>query len=367
MQFSRKIFLVPIVSLAFLSLTIAVPAFAKNPPAPTTKPAIASFYADPQSVKSGSGTTLRWSVTGATSLSIDQGVGAVSKSSKFVTPKISTVYTLTATNAAGSTTATTSVIVIVPTVPPTCTLSALPTSITMGSSSVLTFTSTNATSSIMDQGVGTIPLSGTKSVSPATTTTYTATFTGAGGSIKCSTKVTVTSASTTPPGEIRKQAYTTSYSYWDNTPVGSAAIAYPVLHQTAGGTGTYTDPITIAVGYSIINGQNILDYPVGTKFYIPNVRRYFIVEDLCGDSATPQNGPCHTGYPAGTSTWVDMWIDGQSGTATAVHACAAFLTDTNGTAHLLIQNPASNYVVVSGAIFQNGTCTQQYGNVPVTL
>ena len=62
-----------------------------------------------------------------------------------------------------------------------------------------------------------------------------------------------------------------------------------------------------------MDDEDILDYPAGTRFYIPNVRRYFIVEDTCGDGDTPQNGPCHTGYPKGTTAWVDMWIGEEQG------------------------------------------------------
>lgn len=173
----------------------------------------------------------------------------------------------------------------------------------------------------------------------------------------------------TPPPQNSNEsyinAYTTAYTYWDNTPPGSADISNPIIHQKAGGTGTYADPITLAVGHSIINGNDILDYPAGTIFYIPNVRRYFIVEDTCGDGRTPQNGPCHTGYPNGTTTWVDMWIDGQSGTSSSANACAEAVTDANGEVHVIIENPASHYAVVPGPVFQNGSCTKQYGNTPV--
>jgi hypothetical protein len=130
------------------------------------------------------------------------------------------------------------------------------------------------------------------------------------------------------------------------------------LHRGAGGSGTYADPITLAVGHSIIDGKDILDYPAGTRFYIPNVRRYFIVEDTCGDGSQPQNGPCHTGFPPGTTAWVDMWIDGRSGTPEAVDDCARALTG----AHRIIQNPKANYVVVQGPVFQDGKCTAQYGD-----
>lgn len=167
--------------------------------------------------------------------------------------------------------------------------------------------------------------------------------------------------------EIYINAYTTAYTYWDNTPPGSAVVSHPVIHKEAGGSGTFNDPITLAVGHSIINNQDILDYPAGTIFYIPNVRRYFIVEDTCGDGDSPQNGPCHTGYPAGTTTWVDMWLDGLSGTPSAVDECARKLTNENNESHVIIQNPASNYVVVPGPMFQNGSCTATYGNTPVVM
>lgn len=162
----------------------------------------------------------------------------------------------------------------------------------------------------------------------------------------------------TLPFETKILAFVTGYTYWDNTPPGSADISNPIIHKKAGGIGTYVDPITVAVGHSIIGKSHILDYPAGTRFYIPNVRRYFIVEDTCGDGNTPQNGPCHTGYPAGTTSWVDIWIDGASGSKSVTNSCAEKITGN----HLIIKNPATNYAVVSGPIFQNGACTLEYGD-----
>jgi hypothetical protein len=72
----------------------------------TPAPTIASFTAVP-SMLVGSGTALlAWSVTGATALSIDNGVGDVTtKTSKSVTVKATTTFTLTATGAGGTSTA----------------------------------------------------------------------------------------------------------------------------------------------------------------------------------------------------------------------------------------------------------------------
>jgi hypothetical protein len=75
----------------------------------------------------------------------------------------------------------------------------------------------------------------------------------------------VAAPTSTPPvlgstgGEIRFVAYTTGYGFPDNTPAGSA-ISNPVIHQSASGTGTYQDPITVGVGHSITRGKDTLDY-----------------------------------------------------------------------------------------------------------
>lgn len=165
---------------------------------------------------------------------------------------------------------------------------------------------------------------------------------------------------TTPPviGESRFIAYITGYGYPDNTPAGSA-ISNPVLHSTAGGTGTFADPITFAVGHSIINGKDILDYPAGTKMYEPNLRKYFIAEDTCGDGNKPQNGPCHTGFQG--HPWLDIWVGGSSATKSATLNCEDTITDL----HLVIINPASNYAVIAGSVF-NGSCATQFGDTIVT-
>ncbi|MBT1003390.1 hypothetical protein KIH31_12330 [Paenarthrobacter sp. DKR-5] len=164
-------------------------------------------------------------------------------------------------------------------------------------------------------------------------------------------------------------AYTTGYTWFDNTPAGSSAIAYPVLHKTAGGTGTYADPLTIAVGHSIINGKDIPDYPAGTRMYIPDVRRYFIVEDSCGDGPTPQDGSCHQGVNAdgsGSTIWLDLWLGGQSATADTAAACAGTVTDGSSKLHTVVFNPAPNYVVAPGSgVLHDGKCDAAYGNTLV--
>lgn len=148
--------------------------------------------------------------------------------------------------------------------------------------------------------------------------------------------------------EQRFSAYVTGYSYWDNTPPGSAAISKPVIHRQAGGRGTYNDPITIAVGHVIQNGRQTLDFRKGTRFYIARLRKYAIVEDVCGDGFRPQDGPCHTGFQG--RPWLDIYIDGHGVSASAATQCANRLTAVQQ----VIINPAPNYAVDVGAIADSG-------------
>ena len=172
---------------------------------------------------------------------------------------------------------------------------------------------------------------------------------------------TPTSNETVVPG-----TYVTGYGWWDNTPAGSSDISNPVIHTKAGGTGTYADPVTVAVGHSLATGKDVLDYPQGTKFYIPNVKKYFIVEDTCGDGGAPQNIGCHQLYGTangndadpGATKWVDIWIGGASATHTASDNCENALTKVQ----TMIVNPKATYAVVSGDILQSGVCRQGYGN-----
>ena len=72
---------------------------------PRTRPIISSFTASPDTIAPGASSTLSWDVTGADTVIIDNGVGTAAGPSVSVTPSVSTTYTLTAANAAGSVTA----------------------------------------------------------------------------------------------------------------------------------------------------------------------------------------------------------------------------------------------------------------------
>lgn len=76
---------------------------------------------------------------------------------------------------------------------------ASPNPITAGSSTTLSWGAvTNATSAVIDHGIGGVATPGSKSVSPATTTTYTLTATGCGGTVSSQVTVTVNPAPSVP-------------------------------------------------------------------------------------------------------------------------------------------------------------------------
>jgi hypothetical protein len=91
---------------------------------------------------------------------------------------------------------------------------------------------------------------------------------------------TSTSPVTTSPGSTTRSFYVTLYGWPDNSPPGGA-IAYPkgdgnsTLHNTAGGTGTFADPVTYATDKA--------ELPVGTKVYYPFLKKYFVMEDDCAE------------------------------------------------------------------------------------
>lgn len=88
----------------------------------------------------------------------------------------------------------------VPALPPTATFSAAPASIVKGACTTLTWATQNAASVAIDQGVGTVTASGTKSVCPIVSTIYSITAIGSGGTKVAMVTVNVSSLPTTTPG-----------------------------------------------------------------------------------------------------------------------------------------------------------------------
>src|ERR1700691_1141365 len=178
---------------------------------------ITSFVAGPTSIDSGTSSTLSWATEGATSIVITPGTftSTSSSGSTSISPTATTSYTLTASNAAGSTTSMLTLTVNTAGKPVINSFAASPATVTSDSSSLLSWATTGATSLAITPGTFTsTSASGSTNVSPSATTTYTLTATNASGSTTSAAKVTVTGAggsltiaTTSCPGGTQGAAY----------------------------------------------------------------------------------------------------------------------------------------------------------------
>jgi len=95
------------------------PPKAEVAPPPPAAPDIAEFSAEPSSIERGQSSTLRWSVSNANQITIDNGVGTVQASgSRSVYPNETTTYTLRASGPGGALSKTATVSVTAPPPPP---------------------------------------------------------------------------------------------------------------------------------------------------------------------------------------------------------------------------------------------------------
>lgn len=155
------------------------------------RPRIASFTADPPSVSAGQAVTLAWSASNFDDLSITPAVGGVTgeTGSVEVMPTETTTYTLIADRAGVEVTA--EVTVVVDELPEIAAFTTSADVIAPGGEAVLSWSVAGATSVAVEPGIGALPAEGTRSVSPAETTTYVLTATNATGSVTAEATVTV--------------------------------------------------------------------------------------------------------------------------------------------------------------------------------
>lgn len=182
------------------TVTVTTPA----PKAPTC-----TLSAGPNSVIKGHTASLSWTTQNTKSVSLSQGIGAVSLSGlKNVTPTTTTEYVLTAIGENSSVECRATVVVLTPQAPaPVCTLLSAPQSFTENGTTTLTWTTKNATTVSINQGIGSVSFNGSTTKSVATTTKFTLTVIGAGGQAQCESVVTVT-----PKQEEKKQPKCESFT-----------------------------------------------------------------------------------------------------------------------------------------------------------
>ncbi len=204
-------------------------------------PTTASLTATPSGITKGQSSTLSWSSTNATSCSGGGfSTNNATSGSVAVAPANTTTYSVTCAGAGGSASASATVTVASPA--PTVSLTATPNSITVGQTSALKWSSTNATS-CTGSGFNTNNVtSGSAKVSPTATTTYSVTCTGAGGSASASATVTVSKAFA-----VGARVVTTATVTVRSKP---STTAPTVCTEAAGSTGTIKNGPKNAQGFT---------------------------------------------------------------------------------------------------------------------
>ncbi len=152
----------------------------------------------PANISAGQSSSLRWNSVNADSVSIEPGIGPVAKSGAVsVTPAQTTTYTVTATGRPGAVSVCNITVTVGAGTPVISSFTATPPSINAGQSSTLEWSVQNA-DSVTISTLGTVPASGTRSVSPTATTVYTLTATNKSGSTTRTATVTVAAGSGGP-------------------------------------------------------------------------------------------------------------------------------------------------------------------------
>ncbi len=139
------------------------------------------------------------------------------------------------------------------------------------------------------------------------------------------------------------EQYVTFYTWLDNDPPGNA-IAYPhssfprTVHEVAGGTGTYADPITTA--------SDPTEWAIGTRMYAPFLRKYLVMEDECEQ--------CIRDWRRLRKHHLDVWMNSNQATGAMVHECAFHWTQDRT---LIEINPPRNHPVDTRPLFDTTTNT----------
>ncbi len=146
---------------------------------------------DPPTLQPGESATLTWQTRLADTVTIQPATGSIETSGSIqVSPAETTTYVITAAGPFGR--AEKTVTLYVGTGPPTVTLNATPELIVSGESSTLTWESVHADTVTIAPDIGSVDPTGSITVSPPASTTYTITATGPEGSITAGVTITVT-------------------------------------------------------------------------------------------------------------------------------------------------------------------------------
>lgn len=223
-------------------------------------PSIISFTANDTTVVPGANVTLTWNTQAATSLTLNPGgISVTGTTSIIVNPASTTTYTLTATNSIASTNANLTVTTgPVPVVTNFTTSDVTP---VYGKETALAWTVTNSTSQSINQGIGSIPASGSLNLVSLLSTTFTLTAVNDFGS------TTATTATSMP------------------TPLGVAAPGFTARRVSATTPLPFSGQGYLQSALSLLGGQNAGTTATGGPYTTIN-----FADGADGDYTTGNNG-----------------------------------------------------------------------------
>lgn len=238
---------------------------------PVEKPTCTSS-ASPRNLPYGGGDVhFTWSTTNADTVTISNGIGQVAKSgsaTRYINSN--TTYVLTATGPGGTVKCTETITVGKkppidhPDPKPRCdAFSANPDSFGNGGGTTkLSWQTTNATSVSINQGVGSVPVDGSKNVSVTSSKTFVLTATGPGGTVQCSDAVIVDNQ---PPADpLTCDSFTASPNNLDEDG-GEVTLRW----RTTGATSV---SINHGVGSVPVDGEEEVDVDDDTTFTLTATR-----------------------------------------------------------------------------------------------
>jgi hypothetical protein len=298
---------------------------------------------------------LSWSSSDATSASIT-GLGSVTLAGGLsVYPTATTSYTMTVSGAGGTASCSTVVTVREATPAPTCSLDVGTTSLQQGSSTSLTWNTSNATLVTLSQ-FGSVTSSGSQTISPQNTTTYTLTAHGANGVVTCEKTVGVY-----PREEV--QPYCSMYASQANVPYNGSTTLY---WNSSNGTSAHID----AIGSVSTNGSYTVTGITGTRTFNMTVYGSNGSTQRCSVSVYTQQVPPPPQYnePYCTITAQNSGYNGQTSlTWNSSNAYSAYITNIGTVAssgQTTVYSNGTYTMTVYGYNGQSRTCSTTVYNHP---
>jgi hypothetical protein len=295
---------------------------------------------------------LQWTSQNASSATIDNSIGAVQVPNGYIDKPIfnSTTYTLTLYGSSGLTaTSVARVVVLSQQLPPTGTFTVTPSVVPLGGGNVtLQWTSQNATSVSIDNGIGTVQLNGSKTVSVTTNTVFKLTLNGQYGSTTYVDSVIV-SDHPLPTGTFTASPDTVSYNGGKITFTWTSQNATTAIINNDIGLVIFNGSISKWV-YNTTAFMLILIGPGGSTTYVDSV---FVRKPPTGTfTITPHTLPIGGGGI--TLQWTSLnatsaIIDNNIGIVKPNGSCTATVP-TNTVYKLTLNGPGGSITLVDSAI-----------------